>query len=423
MSKIKSMTKSARPIVFEEEKSWRRPEIKEAVVDGIFQSEKFRAFIKSTFDHAEVNVSSVSETAGFLKLFLRQNMGLDDAFMNVEFASYLAELAKFQADSIHAAEIYFKDKKPNPKAVKWPDPTGHIGEGSIYDTVPVVENYGIIDKSTPIGSAGSCFAVEIAKNLMERDFNYVVKEKSSDPETGRVTADVDPYNPVVQYSCAWGVLFNSPSFKQIAEKAFGERNLPPLLVKIGKGMYADPFRESAGFPSARSFERDSIKHINATREALLECEVFVITLGLNECWEYIPDGSVISRNPSSSELLTLLRHRTLTVQENVDSIQRFLDIVRVHNPKMKLILSVSPVPFIATGRADKYHVVTANGHSKAVLRVAAEQLAETNKDVFYFPSYEMVTMCTKEPWAEDQRHISQKGVANVMKLFDAMFVK
>ena len=75
-------------------------------------------------------------------------------------------------------------------------------------------------------------------------------------------------------------------------------------------------------------------------------------------------------------------------------LQRFLDVIRAHNPDLQLIVSVSPIPFLATGRADKYHVVAANCLSKAVLRVAAEEIVKRNEGVYYFPSYELVTTCT-----------------------------
>ena len=159
------------------------------------------------------------------------------------------------------------------------------------------------------------------------------------------------------------------------------------------------------------------------REGFLKSEVFIITLGLNECWEYMPDGSVISRNPSSSKALNaLLRHKVLTVEENVANVQRFIDVIRAHNPNFKLIVSVSPIPFLATGLARTTHVVTANGHSKAVLRVAAEELVKRNKDVHYLPSFELVTSCIKDAWEDDQRHVKRSSVDRVMTLFDAMFV-
>ena len=78
--------------------------------------------------------------------------------------------------------------------------------------------------------------------------------------------------------------------------------------------------------------------------------------------------------------------------------------------------------FLATTRADSHHVVTANAHSKAVLRVAAEEVVRSNRYVHDFPSYETVTECTSEPWDSDQRHVSRDAVSRVMALFDAMFV-
>ena len=98
--------------------------------------------------------------------------------------------------------------------------------------------------------------------------------------------------------------------------------------------------------------------------------------------EFIPDGSVFSRSPRNAELMSLVRPKVLTVQENVDNIQSFFDIIRKHNPNLKLIISVSPIPFIATVRSKDCHVIEANTHSKAVLRVAAEEIVRTN-DMYF----------------------------------------
>jgi len=99
-----------------------------------------------------------------------------------------------------------------------------------------------------------------------------------------------------------------------------------------------------------------------------------------------------------------------------------LYIDRAHNPNIKLIQSESPVPIMATGRAANCHVVTANVQSKAVLRTAVEEVAKANRDVYYFPSYEMVTSCIESPWDTDQRHVAPAAVSRVMALFDAMYV-
>ena len=88
-----------------------------------------------------------------------------------------------------------------------------------------------------------------------------------------------------------------------------------------------------------------------------------------------------------------------------------------------MLVSVSPVPFIATTRSRECHVIAANMHSKSILRVVAEEIVKTNRDTHYFPSYEMAITCTRDPWQADQHHLTPEGIEGVMRLFDAMFVK
>ena len=99
------------------------------------------------------------------------------------------------------------------------------------------------------------------------------------------------------------------------------------------------------------------------------------------------------------------------------------EILRAHNPGVQIICTLSPVALHATFRGDEEHIVTANAHSKAILRVAAEEFARRCKGVHYFPAYEVVTTSTEHPWAPDQRHVAPDAVNNVMALFHRTFVK
>ena len=245
--------------------------------------------------------------------------------------------------------------------------------------------------------------------MQNNGYNYVVTE--SDERDG----------PQPESSARWGIIFNSPSFTQLAEKAFGLRDMPKLAEFHQGGFWQDPFRENIPFYSVEELDADRAAHVAACRAALEQCQVLIVTLGLNECWEFIPDGSVASRNPKSKEHVALFRHRVLTVDENLAYLETFLAILRRHNPGLKLIVTVSPVPFMATGLGATKHVVTANAHSKAVLRVVAEEFAGANDGVFYFPSFEMVMHCLEDPWEEDQRHIKRSAVARIMELFETMF--
>ncbi len=387
------------------------------VLDSIFASEEVRNTLKTGFAENDLEFENLEALIGRLRAFLATN--IEAMMQNAGFGALhpnlpeeAIRLAAFEQRYLTDSRRYNINHKANPDALMWPNPTHPSHPRSLTETLPFVENLGLIDRTTPIGSAGSCFASEIAYYLQRNDFNYIVTEH-------------DPGDGELPESCArWGILFNTPSFRQLAEKAFGLRQMPRLAEYAPYGEYwQDPFRENITFGSVEDLQDDHDSHLANCRAALLKSRVFIITLGLNECWRFIPDGSVASRNPKSPLHYALFRHQVLSVDENVAALQAFLDILRANNPEIELIVTVSPVPFLATGLADTSHVVTANAHSKAVLRVAAEQFIADNTGVHYFPSYEMVTHCIADPWEPDQRHVSRPAVAQVMALFEKMFVK
>ena len=340
--------------------------------------------------------------------------------INSAWAEALTELATYESKILDTASRYRVDNKPNPEGVFWPDPTHERYPRNKLDTMPYACKQPIMDLSTPIGSAGSCFAFEIAKHFQLEGYNYVVTERNEDPNAGVLVDGYNPGDKIAKFSANFGILFNTPSFTQLAEKAFGIRQFSKLLFEDKSGFFIDPYRENVLFSCRESYLADYEKHIAAIRKAFLQCKVFVVTLGLNECWQ-LQDGTFMSRNPREN-MHHLVKHRTLTVQENVDNIQRFFDIIKQHNPDFKLVISVSPIPLLATGRANEHHIISANCHSKSVLRVAAEELVANNQDMYYLPSYELVTECSRDAWEDDSRHVKPETVARVVSMFKEMFV-
>jgi hypothetical protein len=333
----------------------------------------------------------------------------------------LNSICSYERTYIDSCTRYNINKKPDPKAVFWPDPDHPKHPSSKYDILPYVSKMPIMDMTTPIGSAGSCFAFEIAKVFQQDGYNYVITERNDDIRSGVVIDGYQPGDKYAKFCANYGILFNTPSFKQLAEKAFGIKNFDKLIFQSETGHYVDPYRENVFFNTKEDFLADYDKHVQAVKNSFLNCQVFVITLGLNECWE-LQDGTVMSRNPRSNTY-QFVKHKTLTVEENVSNIQTFFDIIKQHNPDFKLIISISPIPFLATARADEHHIITANTHSKAVLRVAAEELVNNNEDMYYLPSYELVTECTEDAWNSDTRHVKPTTVSKVVNMFKEIFVQ
>ncbi|MBV8216284.1 MAG: GSCFA domain-containing protein [Verrucomicrobia bacterium] len=298
----------------------------------------------------------------------------------------------------------------------WPDPSDPENQRSLFSELPFRKRFKFINRRTAVVSAGSCFASEIAYALQREGLNYIVTEHSSQ---GQATGD-GTERMLSKSSANWGDIFNTPSFRQLLEYSFGLRKLPRIVWQLGDH-FLDPFRDGLRFATVSEYEANYDHHISAARAALEQAEVFIITLGLNEVWYFKMDNSVFSRSPWRIAP-SFVEHRTLSVAENVAELQRMLDILRAHNHRVKVIVTVSPVPLHATFLHDTYHVVEANMHSKSVLRVAAQEFVEKNNDVYYFPSFELVTYGFENPWADDERHVDSKTVNRIMEMFREMFV-
>ncbi|MEL0106305.1 MAG: GSCFA domain-containing protein [Rhodospirillaceae bacterium] len=395
-------------------------------LNAIFSDDLFKKFILADIAAEKQTFDSQAELIGYISARLAELLSSEPKTLGFTPSEQFNAINAHQGRVKENLEAYRAAGKPNPDGIFWPDPTRDNGR-SLFSTQPYLKSLNLIGKETPVGSAGSCFGEEIAFEFQKRGFNYVVTEREDDYGEGVFFAGFDANNPYARFSANWGIMFNTPSFRQLAEKAFGLRKMPRLLfeqeIDADRKLFGDPFREGVYFGSQEAFDANQEKHNAAAREAFLKCEVFIITLGLNECWELISDGTVLSRSPRNEEMMGLVSPKVLTVQENIDNVQTFINILREHNPGIKIIISVSPIPFVATVRSQAFHVIEANTHSKAVLRVAADELVRTNNDVYYFPSYELVTTCMENPWAEDHRHVSRETVGKVMGMFNAMFVK
>src|SRR5262249_999879 len=111
--------------------------------------------------------------------------GLRDYFLGLlarRAADEATTLANLQAICTHrrktldSLRAYATEGKPDPDALFWPTPGHPRSPGSRSDKSPFVKTSPFATRQTPIGSAGSCFAMEIAHRLQAEGFNYVITE-------------------------------------------------------------------------------------------------------------------------------------------------------------------------------------------------------------------------------------------------------
>lgn len=293
-------------------------------------------------------------------------------------------------------------KLRNTKWEYWED----IFEANIF-----AKHSRFITKDTPIISAGSCFAANISKQLQHWGYNYLVEMGRSGIGGKKGEFTTDP--------AACGNIYNAASMRQMIERAFGEWQPEKILVSRSPS-FVDPFRALVDYDSMSGYFQKWEEHNAALRRAFQKAKVFILTLGMTEAWSFADTGLVTSTAPRRCDP-TLFRHLSLSVEDNVRELVRISDLLRQYNPMLKVITTVSPVPLNATFHRDQ-HVVVANGASKAKLRVALDEICRLRPEQFiYFPSYEIVTSATRNPWEIDMRHVSDEAVRRVMQQFRRMY--
>ena len=156
------------------------------------------------------------------------------------------------------------------------------------------------------------------------------------------------------------------------------------------------------------------------------CRVVVITLGLAEAWfDQKVDLYMNGAPPTPVALAEPKRFRldVLSVAEILAALEAIHDLLkRRGHPEVRILLTVSPVPFKATftGR----DAISANAYSKSALRAAAESFVLGHDNVDYFPSYEVVTHTPRSAaFIQDNRHVTASVVNEIVdRVIDAYTV-
>jgi hypothetical protein len=172
--------------------------------------------------------------------------------------------------------------------------------------------------------------------------------------------------------------------------------------------------------SDREFDVLTAQHLANILEAVRAADVFIFTLGLTEAWVSNLDGAVFPACPGTvAGDFDRARHvfKNFSASEVTQDLQELIDLLRLVHPGIRIVLTVSPVPLVATGTDQ--HVLVATIYSKSVLRVAAGESATINPDVTYFPAYEIVTgpQAPFDFFEPDRRQPSTAAIGAVMRAF------
>ena len=284
---------------------------------------------------------------------------------------------------------------------------------------PVVRAAFRITREDRIATAGSCFAQHIARHLQRYGFRFLVTE-SAHPLFAPALAERFGYGI---FTARYGNIYTSRQLVQLLHRAFGLFRPAEDLWPRPDGRLIDPFRpeiQPNGFASEAEYRADREQHFAAVRRAVAEMDVFVFTLGLTEGWISRQDGAAFPLCPGAAGgTFDPNRHlfENRSVGEVIADTEEAILFIRERHPGVRIVLTVSPVPLVAS--ALDRSVLVSTTYSKAVLRVACEELAGRLEDVAYFPAYEIITgpHTRGRYYANDLRSITEAGVERVMQLF------
>lgn len=250
----------------------------------------------------------------------------------------------------------------------------------------------VIDHDTQITAFGSCFAANISNWLSRRRFRVLNKDEAA--RNAYVVA------------CGEGMV-NSFVIRQQFEWAWENKTFDTALWH---GYRAEEY----GYDPRIQAE---------TRRIFDQTDLFILTFGLSEVWYDEPSGNVFWRTiPKDAYDPARHKFRVSTVEENRDNLRAIYRLIRKHRPGARVIFTLSPIPLIATFR--DVACLTANSVSKAVLRVAIDEVVREFRDeglLSYWPSYELVTDVFALPYKPDRRHPEGAVLDYIMTLFEQVW--
>jgi hypothetical protein len=283
---------------------------------------------------------------------------------------------------------------------------------------PVVEPRFRIGGHDRVATAGSCFAQHIARRLSDCGLNYFVTEAGE-----HLPADERSGAGYRVFSARFGNIYTTRQLLQLFEECFDGRQAVDSAWKGGDGRWVDALRpqvQPGGYASVAEVAADRVRHLDAVRRMFAQCDFFVFTLGLTEAWQSKVDGTVFPLAPGvAGGEFDPERHEFVNfgIREVTADLSTFLERLRALNPPVRVVLTVSPVPLIAT--YEPRHVLVSNTASKSTLRVAAEDAWRRFDWVDYFPSYEIITGNFNDSayYEPDYRGVNPQGVDHAMRCF------
>ena len=237
---------------------------------------------------------------------------------------------------------------------------------------------------------GSCFTENIGNLLLSHRFNTVV-------------------NP-------FGIVYNPASIASNLAMLMEKKQFTETDLNFYNELWFS-FYHHSDFSSIAA--ADCLTNINNTieksSEFLSSADYLILTLGTSWIYQFRQTGQLVNnchKMPSS-----LFDRTLLNVDDIKKSLSETLQKLNEFNPKLRIILTVSPVRHWKDG-------AVANQISKSTIIIACHQLMQRFEQVSYFPAYEIMMDELRDYrfYASDMLHPNQIAVDYIWDCFVEKFL-
>jgi hypothetical protein len=214
---------------------------------------------------------------------------------------------------------------------------------------------------------------------------------------------------IPSYSNPFGTIFSPTALAETIEYIY-KSEVPPFFEyqqNFHCLLFANRFQNTSKSALTEQIRNQLIE----SKSHLINATHIFITLGTATIYEHTSYNQWVGNCQKLPQ--NQFTKRQLTIAEIKTSLEKIKNTVPKINPKAKLIFTVSPVRHLRDG-------LLTNSVSKALLRAALYEICvESNGQIEYFPSYEIVTEELKDLkfYKPDQAHPTDEAINVVFERF------
>ena len=204
---------------------------------------------------------------------------------------------------------------------------------------------------------GSCFSEHISKKLVDLKFEI----------------DSNPF----------GIVFNPKSIYLTLQNCIQNTEINDLhYIERDQNWFCLDAHSSLNSSKKNELQSTLLDARTNWRKKINTANWLVITFGSANCYEFIKTQTIVSnchKLPANQFI-----KKMISTQDIVSDYNILINELKLINPNLKIIFTVSPVKHLRDG-------VIENSLSKSILIQAAHQLISKHANCFYFPAYELIT--------------------------------